>query len=103
MIRLRIPHFGKQQKGKPLKVFISFSDKKDMNSPDFFYVIKNVLLSPIVIGITIVCGLLLNFIFYVVSYRKKPRPLITKNKTIQPVKETTPPPEEETEEEEGEE
>lgn len=73
-----------------------------MNSPDFFYVIKNVLLSPIVIGITIVCGLLLNFIFYVVSYRKKPRPIITKNKTIQPVKETTPSPEEETEEEEEE-
>ena len=74
-----------------------------MNSPDFFYVIKNVLLSPTVIGVTIVCGLLLNFIFYVVSYRKKPRPLITKNKTIQPVKETTPPPEDETEDEEGEE
>ena len=102
MIRLSKPHFDKQQKEKPLKVFISFSDKKDMNSPDFFYVIKNVLLSPIVIGITIVCGLLLNFIFYVVSYRKKPRPIITKNTTIQPVKETTPSPEEETEEEEEE-
>ena len=103
MIRLRIPHFGKQQKGKPLKVFISFSDKRNMNSPDFFYVIKNVLLSPIVIGVTIVCGLILSFIFYVMSYKKKPRRFAIKKKAPKPVKEKTPPPEDETEDEEGEE
>jgi len=103
LIRLRIPHFGKQQKGKSLKVFISFSDKRNMNSPDFFYVIKNVLLSPIVIGVTIICGLILSFIFYVMSYKKKPRRFAVKKKAPKPVKEKTPPPEEETEDEEGEE
>ena len=99
----KLPHFGKQQKEMPLKVFISFSDKKDMNSPDFFYVIKNVLLSPIVIGVTIVCGLILSFIFYVMSYKKKPSRFAVKKKPPMPVKEKTPPPEEETEGEEGEE
>lgn len=74
-----------------------------MNSPDFFYVIKNVLLSPIVIGVTIVCGLILSFIFYVMSYRKKPRRFVIKNKPVQPVKETTSASEEEAEDEEGEE
>ena len=103
MIRLRISHFDKQQKEKPLKVFIYFSDKRNMNSPDFFYVIKNVLLSPIVIGVTIVCGLILSFIFYVMSYKKKPRRFAIKKKAPKPVKEKTPPPEEETEDEEGEE
>ncbi|UTY27331.1 hypothetical protein E4N77_12495 [Treponema denticola] len=103
MIRLRIPHFDKQQKEKPLKVFICFSDKRNMNSPDFFYVIKNVVLSPIVIGVTIVCGLILSFIFYVMSYKKKPRRFAVKKKQPKPIKEKTPPPEEETEDEEGEE
>ena len=74
-----------------------------MNSPDFFYVIKNVLLSPIVIGVTIVCGLILSFIFYVMSYKKKPRRFAVKKKQPKPVKEKTPPPEEETEDEGGEE
>ena len=73
-----------------------------MNSPDFFYVIKNVLLAPIVIGVTIVCGLLLNFIFYVMSYKKKPRYFVVKKKASKPVKEKTPPLKEETENEEGE-
>ena len=103
MIRLKISHFDKQQREKPLKVFISFSDKKDMNSPDFFYVIKNVLLSPIVVGVTIICGLILSFIFYVMSYKKKPRRFAIKKKAPMPVKEKTPPPDEETEDEEGEE
>ena len=103
MIRLSKPPFDKQQQEKPLKVFISFSDKKDMNSPDFFYVIKNVLLSPIVIGVTIVCGLILSFIFYVMSYKKKPRRFAVKKKPPMPAKEKTPLPEEETEDEEGEE
>ena len=74
-----------------------------MNSPDFFYVIKNVLLSPIVIGVTIICGLILSFIFYVMSYKKKPRRFAVKKKAPKPVKEKTPPPEDETEDEEGEE
>ena len=74
-----------------------------MNSPDFFYVIKNVLLSPIVIGVTIVCGLILSFIFYVMSYKKKPRRFAVKKKPPMPAKEKTPLPEEETEDEEGEE
>ena len=72
-----------------------------MNSPDFFYVIKNVLLSPIVIGVTIVCGLILSFIFYVMSYKKKPRRFAVKKKPPMPAKEKTPLPEEETEDEEG--
>ena len=103
MIRLSKSHFDKQQKERPLKVFISFSDKKDMNSPDFFYVIKNVVLSPIVIGVTIVCGLILSFIFYVMSYKKKPRRFAIKKKQPQPVKEKTPASKEEAEGEEGEE
>ena len=103
MIKLRNSYLEKQQKDKPLKVFIYFSDKKDMNSPDFFYVIKNVLLSPIVIGVTIICGLILSFIFYVMSYKKKPRRFIIKKKAPMPVQEKTPPPEDETEDEEGEE
>lgn len=73
-----------------------------MNSPDFFYVIKNVLLSPIVIGVTIVCGLILSFIFYVMSYKKKPRRFAVKKEQPKPIKEKTPPPEE-AEGEEGEE
>ncbi|UTC64630.1 hypothetical protein E4O03_13120 [Treponema sp. OMZ 792] len=74
-----------------------------MNSTGFFYVVKNVVLSPIVIGVTIVCGLLLSFIFYVMSYKKKPRHFVTKKKTPKPEKEKTPPPEEESEAEEDEE
>lgn len=100
MIRLRISHFGKLQREKLLKVFISFSDKKDMNSPDFFYVIKNVVLSPIVIGVTIVCGLILSFIFYVMSYKKKPRRFAIKKKQPKPIKEKTPTSKEEAEGEE---
>lgn len=100
MIRLRISHFDKQQREKPLKVFISFSDKRNMNSPDFFYVIKNVVLSPIVIGVTIVCGLILSFIFYVMSYKKKPRRFAVKKKAPKPIKEKTPASKEEAEGEE---
>ena len=99
----KLPHFDKLQREKLLKVFISFSDKRNMNSPDFFYVIKNVVLSPIVIGVTIVCGLILSFIFYVMSYKKKPRRFAIKKKAPKPVKEKTPPHEDETEDEEGEE
>ena len=99
----KLPHFDKQQREKPLKVFISFSDKRNMNSPDFFYVIKNVVLSPIVIGVTIVCGLILSFIFYVMSYKKKPMRFAVKKKQPKPIKEKTPPPEDETEDEEEEE
>ncbi|EMB42734.1 hypothetical protein E4N99_06770 [Treponema denticola] len=73
-----------------------------MNSPDFFYVIKNVVLSPIVIGVTIVCGLILSFIFYVMSYKKKPRRFAVKKKQPKPIKEKTPASKEETEDEEGE-
>lgn len=80
-----------------------FSDKRGMNSPDFFYVIKNVVLSPIVIGVTIVCGLILSFIFYVMSYKKKPRSFKIKKEKSKPEKEKTPPPKEETEDEEEEE
>ncbi|UTC66969.1 MULTISPECIES: hypothetical protein [unclassified Treponema] len=74
-----------------------------MNSPDFFYVVKNVVLSPIVIGVTIVCGLLLSFIFYVMSYKKKAGSFALKKKFSAPVKEKAPPPQEETEAEEEEE
>ena len=45
----------------------------------------------------------LSFIFYVMSYKKKPRRFAIKKKAPKPVKEKTPPPEEETEDEEGEE
>ncbi|EMB45063.1 hypothetical protein [Treponema denticola] len=100
MIRLRISHFDKLQREKLLKVFISFSDKRNMNSPDFFYVIKNVVLSPIVIGVTIVCGLILSFIFYVMSYKKKPRRFAIKKKQPKPIKEKTPDSKEEAEDEE---
>lgn len=101
MIRLKISHFDKLQREKLLKVFISFSDKRNMNSPDFFYVIKNVVLSPIVIGVTIVCGLILSFIFYVMSYKKKPRRFAVKKKHPKPIKEKTPASKEEAEGEEG--
>lgn len=86
----KLPHFDKLQREKLLKVFISFSDKRNMNSSDFFYVIKNVVLSPIVIGVTIVCGLILSFIFYVMSYKKKPRRFAVKKKQPKPIKEKTP-------------
>ena len=99
----KLPRFDKLQREKLLKVFISFSDKRNMNSPDFFYVIKNVVLSPIVIGVTIVCGLILSFIFYVMSYKKKPRRFAIKKKQPKPIKEKTPTSKEEAEGEEGEE
>ncbi|UTY32636.1 OadG family protein [Treponema putidum] len=72
-----------------------------MNSPGFFYVIKNVLLSPTVIGVTIVCGLILSFIFYVMSYKKKPRSFKIKKEKSKPQKDKTPPPKEEAEGEES--
>lgn len=71
-----------------------------MDSPGLFYIIKNVVLSPIVIGITIVCGLILSFIFYIVSYKQKPRSFKPQKEKSKPIKEDTPSPEEEPQSEE---
>ncbi len=53
-----------------------------MSAEDFFYVLKRILLSPSVIGITIGVNLFLQLFFYVANYNKNPEQIREKRLRI---------------------